>query len=1119
MKKHIALFLWLFQCSVATYSQHVNFRDSFSDGNFTTNPSWSGTDSLFVVSEINGNQVLRLNAQVAGTAYLSVPSSDVEGYWEFFIELDFSPSANNVTDVYLMSDRSDLSDTVDGYALQLGENLAEDTFRLRVVTNGVKGDTVLSGVTNISRGGAYRIKVSRNKGIWTLDIGEGYSGSLVREATGFDTTHTAAQYFGLSARYTSSNRTAFTYDFQIDLPPFHVTAVTQISPDQLGVGFSEPIEVSTIQTSGFILSPGTYSPEMVTTITEDSVRLTFTSLIPGGRNELFISGISNASGETVLNDTTISFFVFDPAQPGDVIINEFMFDPPPDLEDYVELKNISCSTLNLKGWQIADNGNPRILSTADLVLFPDSFLVLTGNKDALTTHFDSMYVLELSLPNFNSTTPDEVRLFDEMGTTADSLAYDPDSWGGRDRALERVSPRIPATYRANWADSPNPKGGTPGKPNEVPPDTLGPTLAHLSVIPPHQLLAVFSEPITSASFSNPANYMFTSTGIASLEPVSDDTMVVVLSANLEDASTYTFSYRKLEDTFGNRGSGDTTFTFTETFQADSGQVFINEFMANPDDGFTEFIELVNPTDRTLDLTGWTLNDYSGHRQLFEGNGLRILPDGYVVLAPTEDLKQVFPEIQLIMLPNFPTLNNSSDAIVIRDANGIRMDSLTYTQAWGGDGVSLERRDPYAASNDSSNWTNSLTDEGSTPGFINSTFKPDSTAPEILFAKGSEWDIELVFSEFVTVKGNTQFELNGTELRLQEFGHTTGNMIRLTIPVSESEPETGERILTIFNLYDVKGNQSQISQTAVAQPVTSGKLVINEILFDPRSDPDDNLPDQTEYIEVFNAGKHTLSLEGIVLHDAPDEDGEIRRLLPTTTTFRSIAPEEYLLFYADPNAETFMESSLNAYFELNPENEYRFIRIDRSSLSLSADHDAIYLADSSGFVIDSVFFNENWHNPNLLSSDGVALERIDPLGQSNESSNWGSSTDVSGGTPAAANSIFQEPGTPPSGEGITFSTNPFSPDGDGFEDNLIISYRLDDPDYLVRVRIFDRYGREVRELADGFAAGFEGTLTWDGLTDHGTRNRVGIYIVLFEAFNSSTGGKRNFKETVVLARRF
>ncbi|MFW6348523.1 MAG: gliding motility-associated C-terminal domain-containing protein, partial [Cyclonatronaceae bacterium] len=187
-------------------------------------------------------------------------------------------------------------------------------------------------------------------------------------------------------------------------------------------------------------------------------------------------------------------------------------------------------------------------------------------------------------------------------------------------------------------------------------------------------------------------------------------------------------------------------------------------------------------------------------------------------------------------------------------------------------------------------------------------------------------------------------------------------------------------------------------------------------------------------------------------------------------------------------------------------------------SLSVNEDNIFLAAPDSSVIDSVFYSADWHNPNLADTRGIALERINPFGESNESENWGSSVLPEGGTPGAENSLFATPSAPPETRGLVMEPNPFSPDGDGRDDHLFINYRLDEADYLLRVRIFDRYGRLVRTLADGRAAGLEGSLSWDGRRDNGQENRVGIYIILFEAYNSSAGSRQSFRESVVLARQ-
>ena len=59
---------------------------------------------------------------------------------------------------------------------------------------------------------------------------------------------------------------------------------------------------------------------------------------------------------------------------------------------------------------------------------------------------------------------------------------------------------------------------------------------------------------------------------------------------------------------------------------------------------------------------------------------------------------------------------------------------------------------------------------------------------------------------------------------------------------------------------------------------------------------------------------------------------------------------------------------------------------------------MYLADSTGTVIDKVNYNSTWHNPNIIDSRGISLERINPALDSDNPSNWGSHTSPLGGSP-------------------------------------------------------------------------------------------------------------------------
>jgi len=82
--------------------------------------------------------------------------------------------------------------------------------------------------------------------------------------------------------------------------------------------------------------------------------------------------------------------------------------------------------------------------------------------------------------------------------------------------------------------------------------------------------------------------------------------------------------------------------------------------------------------------------------------------------------------------------------------------------------------------------------------------------------------------------------------------------------------------------------------------------------------------------------------------------------------------------------------------------------------------------------------------------------------------------------------------------LTLSPEPFSPDGDGLDDTLSISFRLSG-DANLTVKVVDSAGNTVKTLSNEqpFSAG-EHTLTWDGTTDSGEPAPDGEYTVQITA---------------------
>lgn len=1113
----ILVFLSFFNCSLA---QTINFEDGFEDGNLSANPAWSGDTTNFVVSKVISNSLLQLHgdSESGGVSFLSVPSTNTVGYWEFYIALNgFSPSDGNRAEIFLMSDRADLKAPVNGYALRAGENGSNDVFRIVRYENGIAAATVLSGTTNISGGGAYRIKISRDSGgKWILAVADTYAGNPIQEGEAqIDNTFSVTAFFGLKVTYSATRYDKFSFDFKIDLPPFAVEKISSIG-NSLDLKFNRAYDPGTVQNSNFVVDNGVGSPNSISFLSEKSLRLFYEREIPSDKYILVLNNIEDENGESIAPNTELGFIKYGAINTGEVVINEFMFDPPFGLPEYIELKNRSSKFLNMIGWQLGDQSGIRIITTDTLALEPGGFIVLSPDTAALFNRFGSRNYLQIGSGNFPTlnNSGDAIRILGQTNNVIDSLFYLPD-WGGEDVALERRSDKAPSTKKSNWGDSPD-GTGTPGFENLIDPDLEAPQFTDVKFINPGTLLLLFNEELAPASATKAANYTIQPNPGIQLISSIDDTVLINLKEDLQSLQTYSITVSGLEDIFGNAMNTETQeLRFVNFSAVGPSDIVINELLYIPAvGGVPEFIELYNLTDKNFDLSEWIIGDAAGTATL--PMGAELLADGYLVLTKDADFSGTINNG--LFVPNFPSLNNSGDIVFLRSPQNHVIDSLNYASYWGGDktGHSLERMDPYSASNDPSNWSTGKEATGNTAGTRNSVYQPDLLPPVIIFAKEISGNlIQVQFNEFITLTPDLTFHLDNTPLSVREFHPSRANSILLE-PFS-AKTKFSSKILRGSNLSDIKGNISEAVDVPLAQELKPGDLVVNEIMYNPLSNSEDNIADQSEYIELRNIRDYAVSLEGISIHDAPDENNEIRSLLPVNTEYRWVPAQGVVLIYADEEP-IFGQSKTARFFGLADEGVPNALRIDRSTLSLASTGDAVFLTNYSGITIDSVFYGDSWHNPNLLDTRGIALERISPTGPGNDASNWSSSIGALGGTPGSENSIYQLQNESPVLPGISFSPNPFSPDDDGNDDHLFINYKLDEPDYLLKARIYDRYGRLVRMLANGQPAGFEGSLIWDGRKNDGSSNRIGIYIVVLEAFNSAQGKNMAFKKTLVLARR-
>ncbi len=327
---------------------------------------------------------------------------------------------------------------------------------------------------------------------------------------------------------------------------------------------------------------------------------------------------------------------------------------------------------------------------------------------------------------------------------------------------------------------------------------------------------------------------------------------------------------------------------------------------------------------------------------------------------------------------------------------------------------------------------------------------------------------------------------------------SGDSLRFHASISRFPSAPVAFTLTVTAPADGNRGDDTLHDTLSPTPAY-GSVVINEVMYEP-------LPGKSEYVELFNRTASSIDVSGWHVGRIPDTTaGTGFAPFPGHTLL--VGPGEFAVVAAD--------SSLCAQFPL-----LRFstahLTIRKGGTSLLNSGDDIVLTDADGSRLDSMRYSPGWHNPAVDETAGKSLERINPFLPSTDHRNWSTCADPSGGTPGAVNSLYTRAAA--SISSLEVSPNPFSPDGDGFEDVTLVSYRLTFSGGVLRIRIFDSVGRLVRILASEEPTGASGGIAWNGLDDSGRRVPIGIYIILLDAYDPATGRTESAKGIVVVATK-
>jgi len=523
--------------------------------------------------------------------------------------------------------------------------------------------------------------------------------------------------------------------------------------------------------------------------------------------------------------------------------------------------------------------------------------------------------------------------------------------------------------------------------------------------------------------------------------------------------------------------------------AEWGDVVFNELMFDPDPAVRlseeEYLELYNRSEYKLDLTGWRVE---------VGNRTHSISELETGSSQSMMESSAYGLLYGIALPN------DGEEVALYSDRGTLIHAVDYQVPWSSSdwkregGWSLESVDPDQVCRISYLWEYSTDPSGGTPGRINSNNAEvaDVDAPLLLYMGHEGPGVRSVhYSEPIRFSA---LDLEAVEITPGKM-HPTG--VSFPGPMSATLNLHFPEYLESYHRYtldlpviaDCQGNLSETQAVNLGRLSTlaHGVLLINEIMYHPW----DGFP---EFVELFNPGPDYFDLWDLALHvvaeGAPPENP-----VALSDHSRLFVPGDYLVL------ARCVPQLMDAY---NLELSGRWVEL-KGLTSLTDGGGTIYLTNRSGSVVDVASYGDQMHLEIIGDSRGVSLERISANRPGNDPENWHSAASIDGfATPGRENS--QTVDWDAAGDLLEVKPGVFSPDNDGFQDQLEITISTQIQGYVVNLWISDLQGSRVRNLANNHISGPSVTYTWDGETDSGIMAPEGIYVVHVWGYHPVSGDR-------------
>ncbi|MEI7422325.1 MAG: lamin tail domain-containing protein [Prolixibacteraceae bacterium] len=536
------------------------------------------------------------------------------------------------------------------------------------------------------------------------------------------------------------------------------------------------------------------------------------------------------------------------------------------------------------------------------------------------------------------------------------------------------------------------------------------------------------------------------------------------------------------------------------------QIILNEIMADPSPSAglpdREYLELFNTGTSEIHLKGWMLG-LGSKMKVFPD--VTVAPGEYLLVTATGGAKDLLPYGRVTEISGF-LISNSGQVITLSDpllkwSDAIEYQPSLHKKGFGEGGFSLEKIDPARLCGQRENWATTLSAIGGTPGKENSVHasNPDHLPPRILatsLADHSRLDIQLNESFLLPVSLLGQFSNLSSGLVVDSV-HGDAEACLLQLYFHPSTVKNGVSYsVTLHDIKDECGNlmTSQTIRFGYYLPVKSD-LLISEVLFNP-------YPEGADFVEIFNNSGHPVDLSGLSLATR-DGSNKLIQFSQISSLQQYLETGEYLAVSKSlEGIGRFYSTKCNACL----------LQMEKFP-GMSDLNGCVVLLDSNGEIIDEMAYTDGMHDPLITETEGVSLERISYSASSSQQKNWHSASRSAGfATPGYKNSVCELADS--SGRTVFIDPVVFSPNGDGFRDQLNIYLFTEVPGCLLNITILNCAGRVVRKLANNFTSGSSDQIIWDGLDADFQKVQPGIYILDISIFEQ-TGKRKSERLACVL----